>query len=135
MVDVALHSRTRPVAAKALAARHGLPPRHLETLLQALVHANVLRGVRGPMGGYELARERRGISMADIVRATDDAPGPGGLPGSASSLVSDVIAPIIETAGRGFLGELETVTIHDLCMMAGARRIFGEMEAEADFHI
>ena len=39
VVDVALHSRSAPVAAKALASRHKLPPRHLETLLQGLVHA------------------------------------------------------------------------------------------------
>ncbi len=48
VVDVALHSRSEPVAAKALAARHKLPPRHLETLLQGLVHAKILKGVRGP---------------------------------------------------------------------------------------
>src|SRR5580704_11630909 len=57
VVDVALHSRSAPVAAKALAARHKLPPRHLETLLQGLVHAKILKGVRGPRGGYKLARE------------------------------------------------------------------------------
>ena len=33
VVDIALHSRPSPVAAKALAARHKLPPRHLETLM------------------------------------------------------------------------------------------------------
>src|ERR1700754_5229085 len=68
VVDVALHARPQPVAAKALAGRHNLPPRHLETLLQALVKANILKGVRGPRGGYELARERRRISAGEIVR-------------------------------------------------------------------
>ena len=68
VVDIALHSRPAPVAAKALAARHKLPPRHLETLLQGLVHAKILKGVRGPRGGYELARERRRISVGEIVR-------------------------------------------------------------------
>ncbi len=68
VVDVALHSRSAPVAAKALAARHKLPPRHLETLLQGLVHAKILKGVRGPRGGYELARERRRITVGEIVR-------------------------------------------------------------------
>ena len=43
VVDVALHSRSAPVAAKALAARHKLPPRHLETLLQGLVTRKFLR--------------------------------------------------------------------------------------------
>ena len=69
VVDVALHARPSPVAAKALSARHNLPPRHLETLLQALVKAGILKGVRGPRGGYELARERRRITAGDIVRA------------------------------------------------------------------
>jgi DNA-binding IscR family transcriptional regulator len=43
VVDVALHFRSAPVAGKALAARHKLPSRHLETLLQRLVHAKILR--------------------------------------------------------------------------------------------
>ena len=42
VVDVALNGRDRPVSAKALAARHGLPPRHLEPVLQALVHDGIL---------------------------------------------------------------------------------------------
>ena len=53
VVDVALHSRSAPVVAKDLAARHKLPSRHLETLLQGLVRAKILKGVRGPRGGYE----------------------------------------------------------------------------------
>src|SRR6202453_1072309 len=68
VVDIALHSRPSPVAAKALAARHQLPPRNLETLLQGLVHAKILKGVRGPRGGYELARERRRITLGEVVR-------------------------------------------------------------------
>jgi len=58
VVDIAINARNRPVAAKALAARHRLPPRHLEPVLQALVREGILKGVRGPRGGYELAREQ-----------------------------------------------------------------------------
>jgi len=73
VVDVALHSRSEPVSAKALAARHQLPPRHLETLLQGLVHANIFKGVRGPHGGYQLARERQHITVGrDITRETKE---------------------------------------------------------------
>ena len=53
-----------PVAAKGLAARLQLPPRHLETLLQGWDHAGSLKGVRRPLGGYNLARERRRITSA-----------------------------------------------------------------------
>ena len=69
VIDVALHAEERPVSAKALANRHGLPPRHLEPVLQALVHDGILKGVRGPRGGYELGREPRRISAVEILRA------------------------------------------------------------------
>ncbi len=69
VIDVALHERGRPVSAKALAARHSLPARNLEPVLQALVRFGILKGIRGPRGGYELARERRRITADDILRA------------------------------------------------------------------
>lgn len=81
VVDIALHARPMPVSAKALAARHNLPPRHLETILQALVRQGILKGLRGPRGGYELARERRRITAGDVVRAALTASGEDSLPG------------------------------------------------------
>jgi len=48
VIDVAINARARPVSAKSLAARHRLPPRHLEPVLQALVRDGILKGVRGP---------------------------------------------------------------------------------------
>ena len=63
VVDVASQAESPRASAKAISSRHKLPPRHLETLLQRLVHAKILKGVRGPRGGYELARERGQISV------------------------------------------------------------------------
>jgi Rrf2 family protein len=119
VVDVALHARPTPVAAKLLAARHDLPPRHLETLLQALVRAGILKGVRGPRGGYELARERRRITAGEIARAAmltevDEALGP--LP--KSLLVETVVAPQVEQASQAFLAVLDGVTVAELCRQA-----------------
>jgi hypothetical protein len=53
VVDVALRSSARPISAKALTVRQGLPPRHLEPLLQTLVRNDIL--IRGPQGGHEPA--------------------------------------------------------------------------------
>jgi len=119
VIDVALHSRSAPVAAKALAARHKLPPRHLETLLQGLVHANILKGVRGPRGGYELGRERRRISIGEIVRtamslSTAD---PQDL-GSNSVLLERVIDPAVRQAGEIFLSNLDAITVEQMCETA-----------------
>ena len=69
VTDVALNARNGPVSGKALAKHHHLPPRHLEPVLQALVRESILKAVRGPGGGYVLAREQRRITADDILRA------------------------------------------------------------------
>ena len=136
VVDVAMHSRSAPVAAKALAARHRLPPRHLETLLQGLVHAKILKGVRGPRGGYELARERRRITLGDIVRtavslSTAD---PEEI-GAHSRLLEKVIEPTVRKAGEPFLSNLDAITVEDLCDKADKAQVLEEEKAIADFAI
>ena len=121
VVDIALHARPMPVAAKAMAARHNLPPRHLETILQALVRQGILKGVRGPRGGYELARERRRITAGDVVRAAMTATGEDSLPPlPESALVEGVVEPVVRRANAAFLQELDAVTIDDLCRAADA---------------
>src|SRR5258708_13137639 len=67
VVDIALHDGDTPVSAKTLAVRHGLPPRHLEPVLQALGRDGILKGIRGPGGGYELPGEPGDIPAAQIL--------------------------------------------------------------------
>jgi Rrf2 family iron-sulfur cluster assembly transcriptional regulator len=136
VVDVALHSRSAPVGAKALAARHKLPPRHLETLLQGLVHAKILKGVRGPRGGYELARERRRITVAEIVRiamslSTAD---PQDL-GANSVLIERTIDPAMRRAGETFLGNLDSITIEQMCETAEKSHVLDDEKVGADLAI
>src|SRR3954463_2156818 len=109
VIDIALHANGRPVAAKALALRHVLPPRHLETVLQALVRQGILKGVRGPRGGYELAKERRRISAGDIARAALTANEDGQPPLPNPGLAEGVIAPVVDEAGGAFLAKLDAV--------------------------
>jgi Rrf2 family transcriptional regulator, iron-sulfur cluster assembly transcription factor len=136
VVDIALHARPTPVAAKLLAARHNLPPRHLETILQALVRCGILKGVRGPRGGYELARERRRITAGDVVRAALTAAGEEGLPPTPESrLVDEVIHPLVQQAGDAFLARLDSVTVEELCRQADDGGVFGGIPATADFTI
>lgn len=136
VVDIALHARPSPVAAKHLASRHNLPPRHLETMLQALVRAGILKGVRGPRGGYEIARERRRITAGDIVRAAMASTGEDSMPPvPESKLVDDVIGPMVAKAGGSFLQELDSVTVDDLCRQADAGGVFKDGRMVADFTI
>jgi len=121
VVDVALNARERPVSARKLAARHNLPPRHLEPVLQALVHEGIFHGIRGPRGGYELARERRRISVADILRAAgtvedDDDPKQG------SRILDEVVLPALADAERTFTAALARLSIEELTQSAEGLR-------------
>ena len=136
VVDIALHARPMPVAAKLLAARHNLPPRHLETVLQALVRVGILKGVRGPRGGYELARERRRISAGEIVRSAMTVTGEDSLtPLPESRLVDEVVGPLVQGATEAFLRALDGITVDDLCQEADQRGVFGGIAATTDFTI
>jgi Rrf2 family transcriptional regulator, iron-sulfur cluster assembly transcription factor len=135
VVDIALHARPSPVAAKHLATRHNLPPRHLETMLQALVRAGILKGVRGPRGGYEIARERRRITAADIVRAAMNSTGEDSMPPiPESALVDVIVGPMVAKAGAAFLRELDGITVDDLCKQAEAKAVTNT-DSVADFTI
>ncbi len=135
VVDIAIHARPDPVAAKHLADRHQLPPRHLETILQALVRASILKGVRGPRGGYELATERRRITAGDIVRAAmTEAEDDQGPPEPHSLLVDQVIDPEIKVASRAFLAHLDAISVDELCNRANHAGVHLAKES-ADFTI
>ncbi len=78
VLDIAYHAGAQPVQSREITRRQGIPRRYLEQALQNLVRGGVLVGVRGPRGGYRLARERRRISVGEIIRAvrneSDDDP-------------------------------------------------------------
>lgn len=114
VIDVALNSGARPVSAKALASRHGLPPRHLEPVLQALVHEGILRGVRGPRGGYELGRDQGEITANEILRAAVTADDTFGGPPQGSPLVATVVIPALAQAERVFAATLGAIKLDDL---------------------
>lgn len=114
VIDVALHAGSQPVAAKALANRHRLPPRHLEPVLQALVRQGVLKGIRGPRGGYQLGREPQRITADDILRAIGSVEDEGEEPDARSSLLAQVVMPALAQAELAFSSALAHINIKDL---------------------
>src|SRR5665647_1928314 len=60
-----------PATAEALASSQGLPPKFLESILNDLRRAGLLRSQRGAEGGYRLARTAKEITVADIIRPLD----------------------------------------------------------------
>ena len=72
MLDLALHSRTNPVTLTDIAARQTISLSYLEQLFARLRRADMVKGVRGPGGGYTLSREANNINIADIIAAVDE---------------------------------------------------------------
>ena len=124
VLDVALHADHQPVAARALALRHRLPPRHLEPVLQALVRNGVLKGIRGPHGGYLLARDPHQIRAGDILRAigTIDDEEEGAV--VKSTLLTRVVVPQLARAEVAFSTALARINVEDLLGAAKVMRRF-----------
>jgi Rrf2 family protein len=61
----------KPVASHNVAKARGIPERFLLKVLKPLVSARVLHSIKGPNGGYRLARSPAEISMLDIIEAVD----------------------------------------------------------------
>ena len=72
MLDLALHSGRGPVTLADISENQGISLSYLEQLFAALRGKGLVRGVRGPGGGYYLGRESDEISIADIICAVDE---------------------------------------------------------------
>jgi len=62
-----------PVASHNIAHARKIPERFLLKVLKPLVSARVLQSIKGPNGGYKLARPAAGISILEIIEAVDGA--------------------------------------------------------------
>jgi Rrf2 family transcriptional regulator, cysteine metabolism repressor len=69
VIDIAANRGDSPVQAKEIAGRQEIPEQFLEQLLATLRRSGIIRSIRGPGGGYELARPAARISVGDILRA------------------------------------------------------------------
>ena len=136
VVDVAYNARPDPVQSKEITRRQGVPQRYLEQVMQQLVHAGILRGVRGPRGGYRLARERRRITVRDIVEVVSELESSEDPDQeSMSPLAQKVIRPVLEKATEEFLTRLESITVEDLCLQAGQEDVERASGERQDFTI
>lgn len=72
MLDLAFHSQIKPVTLTDIAARQTISLSYLEQLFARLRRAGMVKGVRGPGGGYKLCKKASDINIADIISAVDE---------------------------------------------------------------
>ncbi len=135
VLDIAYHASDMPVQSREIAERQGVPRRYLEQVLQHLVRANILRGVRGPRGGYRLARERRRIALGEIVRIVSELETAEADSEEGSELGSRVLTPIWRELEEEAIKRLDSITIEDLCRKARSSGVEAGIQAQPDFTI
>ena len=123
MLDLALHSGAGPVLRHDIALRQEVSAQYAAHLLRRLRGAGLVTAVKGPGGGYTLARDAASIRLGDIVRAME---GPIAVvycveprarqmchrvDGCAAHLLWKELSGVIEQF-------LDAVTLQDLCRQA-----------------
>ena len=72
MVDIALHGSHKPTNLQEISLRQGITVPYLEQIFCKLKGSELVESVRGPGGGYRLARAKTAITIADIVHAAEE---------------------------------------------------------------
>jgi Rrf2 family iron-sulfur cluster assembly transcriptional regulator len=72
MMDIALHEKQGPVTLAEISQCLGISLSYLEQLFSKLRKHGLVTGVRGPGGGYRLAKTADKISIADIIQSVDE---------------------------------------------------------------
>lgn len=71
MMDLAIHDKIRPLTIAEIAEKQNISLSYLEQLFAVLRKNGLVRGTRGPGGGYRLAQLPDSISIAQIIRSVD----------------------------------------------------------------
>lgn len=126
MADLAHHSNGRPVALAEVADRQEISLSYLEQLFGRLRRGGLVTSVRGPGGGYMLARDPGQMRIADIILAVDEPIKatrctPGSPTGCHSHRGRCLTHDLWEELGNQIYLYLSSVTLADVC----ERRILG----------
>ena len=134
VLDIAYHAGAEPVQSREITRRQGIPRRYLEHALQHLVRQEILIGVRGPRGGYKLARERRRITVGDIVRVVREMEADNNLieETQGSELGYQVVRPLWRELQDGLMERLDSLTVDELCTRANQSGIVSEGRRNLD---
>jgi len=71
VIELARRYGQGPVQCAEIAASQKIPEAYLDQLLSGLRRVGIVRSVRGPHGGHELARDPRQLTLGDVVTALE----------------------------------------------------------------
>ena len=120
MVDLAKHGDGKPVALAEIARRQEISLSYLEQLFGRLRHGGLVDSVRGPGGGYLLAREPAQTLISDIVLAVNEPLQatrckPGSPVGCTNAGIRCLTHDLWEELGNQIYQFLSSVSLADVC--------------------
>jgi Rrf2 family transcriptional regulator, iron-sulfur cluster assembly transcription factor len=122
--DIAYHSGGLATQVKEISKRQEVTPRYLEQIFQKLKRAGIVKSLRGPKGGYFLARKADKITVGDVVRAMEESvelvfcsrPARGR---KRCSMEGHCVTQMIwRETGERMLAYLDSISVDKLCQMA-----------------
>jgi len=130
LFDIAYHAEEAPAQIKTISRRQGITPRYLEQIFQKLKRAGIVKSIRGPRGGYYLARKPEEIAVGDVIRAMEEtiepvfcARPPKGRSRKCRRESKCVAQVIWREAGQRLGDYLDSVSLAQMCGMARGMRI------------
>jgi Rrf2 family protein len=116
LLDLAQHGQGRPVHLTEVATREELPVKFLEQIAIPLRQAGLLTSVRGPKGGYLLARPPAEISLAEVVAVLEGEELTDCLAdaGRCRRVGTCLTRRVWQEAGRAFYDKLRSISLADL---------------------
>jgi len=140
MADLAYHGNGKPVSLAEIAERQEISLSYLEQLFGKLRKGGLVSSVRGPGGGYLLARGRDEMRVADIIMAVDEPIKatrctPGSPTGCHSHRGRCLTHDLWEELGNQIFLYLNSVTLEDICqqrIVGTSRLVFQANREPAD---
>ncbi len=71
MIDIAVNGVDKPVCMKDISERQNISVKYLEQIISVLNKAGYVRSIRGPQGGYQIAKQASDYTVGMILRLTE----------------------------------------------------------------
>ena len=71
LIDLAVYARNQSVQLSSIAERNKISVKYLEQIFSGLRRAGLVKSIKGPQGGYLLAKSPESITVADVIYALD----------------------------------------------------------------
>ena len=129
--DLAYYQSEVPSQIKQISARQEISARYLEQIFKKFKKARIVKSVRGPFGGYLLAKKPQSITVGDIIRAIDGeditlvfCSGLRKTPKKPCKRIKTcVVSEIWEGASKTLMDYFNKITIDQLCQQAKERGV------------